>query len=386
MRNKFKNVNVSYMLFIIILISVARCVGISDIQSKIVSMNEGKNLALKELEKMKKESEDFMNTCDLITDGPICISNGRRILLPAAKPKGIVGHWTFDDEAASDSSGNGNHATGGGVRPGQAFGGIGASGFFSGDYLTVPYNNTFDSQDFSITFWLFVVQDFYSEGKGIQYCPLLQRGVDDEENKKYERAPGLFFDRKTKKLRINISTTENTEGDYLESNCRVTSQRWLHIGIVKFDNKLKLYVNGILDAQVLLTSEITHNKSPLYIGNTPWSKENCNFPFLMDELRYYNIAITEDSIQAEASPILGGIEPNFLQLGCMNCSLKEASLSCVEGYRLCTSIELHTGGYQIARSMGWLDWNTHLWTSGALETPNDFNKLKGLALCCVQLK
>jgi DNA helicase-2/ATP-dependent DNA helicase PcrA len=39
----------------------------------------------------------------------------------------------------------------------------------------------------------------------------------------------------------------------------------------------------------------------------------------------------------------------------------------------------------IARSLGWLNWNTHIWTHGAMKTPSDFENIKGLALCCVEL-
>jgi len=107
---------------------------------------------------------------------------------------------------------------------------------------------------------------------------------------------------------------------------------------------------------------------------------------LIDELRYYNIPLSENFIQAEASPVLGSIEPSFIELGCINCSLKEAAVACVEGYHICTSVELHTGGYQVARNMGWLSWNTHIWSHSALKNEKEFDKLKGLALCCSDLK
>jgi hypothetical protein len=275
------------------------------------------------------------------------------------------------------------------VQTGPAFGGFGASAFFSnGNYLEVPFTDAFGSTDFTITFWLFVIQDFFTSSKGTRYCPLLQRGNDDLFSKIYQRSPAIYYDRKDKNLKLFMKTAneELNQGEVLTTNAKVTTQRWLHIAVNKLDTKVRIYVNGILDAAFNLKSLVELNNAPLYIGNVPWLKEHCDFPFLIDELRYYNIAIEEDRIQAEASPILGGIEPSFLQLGCMDCTLKDASQSCSDGYRLCTSIELHTGGYQIARSMGWLNWNTHIWTHGALKTPTDFDNLKGLALCCAELK
>ena len=43
-------------------------------------------------------SSDVDNTeCDLVVEGPICLFNGQKIIVPDARPKGLVGYWTFDD-------------------------------------------------------------------------------------------------------------------------------------------------------------------------------------------------------------------------------------------------------------------------------------------------
>lgn len=381
-----KMTNIIYLALVLIsFLTVTKSVGINTMNDRILAQK-----ATQEKEIIPDNSlSQFSNSeCDLITDGPICLYNGDRVLLPYATPKGLIGYWNFDEIKALDNSGLKNHAINT-VQAGTSFGGVGASGFFNdGNYLEVPFNESFRSNEFTITFWFFVIQDFFSSSKGTRYCPIIQRGNDDLYAKSFQRAPALYLDRSSKNLKFYVKTNaeDQTQGEVLTSNAKVTNQRWLHIALLKTDNKLKLYVNGILDNQMIIKSNMDINNNSLYIGNVPWLKDQCNFPFLIDELRYYNKSIEEDFIQAEASPVLGGIEPSFLQLGCLECSLKEASQACVEGYRLCTSIELHTGGYQIARSMGWLNWNTHLWTHGALKTPTDFENLKGLALCCAELK
>jgi hypothetical protein len=399
MQTKTKN-NTLYLTIVLIqMLAIAHCISFSDLQSKVLSTDNKPTdsstiPSSRQQDTCSKDSLDDLNKkfdnteCDLISDGPICLFNGDRVLLPFATPKGLVGYWNFDEIRPLDNSGNRNHGAGV-VKPGPAFGGFGSSAQFTGgEYVTVPFTPAFQSSDFSVTFWLFVVQDFFTSSKGIRYCPLVQRGNDDLFAKNYHRSPALYYDRKEKNLKFYVKTNSDdaSQGESLLSNARITTQRWMHIAIIKSDNKLKLYVNGILDNSSILKATAETTNSPLYIGNVPWLKDQCDFPFLIDEMRYYNIAVSEDTIQAEASPVLGGIEPSFLQLGCMNCSLKDASQACVDGYRLCTSIELHTGGYQIARSMGWLNWNTHIWTHGALKTPGDFDKLKGLALCCAELK
>ena len=328
-----------------------------------------------------------VDQCDILTDGPICISGLNRVLLPSATPKGLLGYWNFDESQPIDNSGNHNHAKGQSLA-GTAIGGEGASALFSsGDYLTVPFNKSFISNEFSVTFWLYLVNDQYSN-KAERFCPLFQRGDDDLAAKIFRRAPALYYDRKERNLKFYVKTTnvELLQGESVTSNAVLSTQRWLHISVIKSGYNIKIYVNGILDNELTTSANLENNDGPLYIGNVPWLKEQCDFPFLIDEMRYYNIAIEEDRLQAEASPSLGGIESNFIQLGCMECALKDASKSCIDGYHLCTSIELHTGGYQVARSMGWLRWNTHIWSHGALKNAKKFKKLKGISLCCADLK
>ena len=384
-----------------LILTYVNSVGMSDIQNRFNSPDKQSSLSAGQPDSTladRKTDEGDVKTgtgqfdesqCDLVADGPVCLYNGDRILLPYAVPKGLVGYWNFDESLSLDNSGNKNHAIGE-VKAGPAFGGLGSSAYFgtgNGDFLKIPYTKLFEPVEFSVTFWFFLIEESYST-KGTRNCPLIQRGNDDLFSKKFERSPALYFDRKTKNLKAFVKTgdEDSIQGESVNSNARLMKQRWHHIGLVNGGGNLKLYINGILDAQLSLKSDTVMNTGDLFIGNVPWLKDQCNFPFLLDEVRYYNNQIDEDFIQAEASPTLGGVEPSFLTLGCMNCSLKDASQACTEGYRLCSSIELHTGGYQIARSMGWLDSATHMWTHGALKTPEDFDKLKGLALCCAELK
>ena len=371
-------------------------INLSDLENKILASKKKEPEAPKRTEVcMEKDIETpevipifNENECDLISDGPICLYGGDRILLPLAKPKGLIGYWNFDEIKPLDNSGRRNHGKGS-AKAGPAFGGMGNSAYFSnGEYIEVSNSDDLNSNDFTITFWLYVINDNYSNNKGIRFCPLLQKGDDNLNDKEYQRGPALYFDRKDRNMKVYITTSdkENEQGESFTSNGKITFQRWLHIAITKNNNIVKLYINGILDSKAELKGTASSIKSSFYIGGAPWLKDECDYPFLIDEMRYYNTGIDEDRIQAEASPILGGIEPSFLQIGCIDCSLKEAGTVCPEDYRLCSSIELHTGGYQIARSMGLLQWDTHLWTFNALSTPNEFEKLKGLALCCAQLK
>ena len=269
--------------------------------------------------------------CDLITEGPVCIYEGDRVILPSARPKNLIGYWNFDEIKPIDNSGFKNHATHI-VQSGPSFGGLGYSAYFTeGKYLEVQHTNDFKSKDFTISFWFYLMKD-ENNFSGTKLCPLIQKGKDDLFNKIYNRFPSIYFHRKDRNFKVfMISNKQNLiQGENFTSNSKATYEKWVHISLIKKKKNLKFYFNGILDYQINFKKELEINTDNFYIGNVPWLSKICNFPFLIDELRYYNAAIDEDFIQAEASPVLGGIEPNFLQLGCLNCSLNEASKSCKE--------------------------------------------------------
>ena len=99
-----------------------------------------------------------LNECDLYTEGPICIFNGKKIILPNAEVKGLKLYYSFDQIRAIDESGNGNHAKGD-FYSGPSFTGIGNSAYFKdGLFLEIPDNKLYDNY-FSFTFYLFRLKD-----------------------------------------------------------------------------------------------------------------------------------------------------------------------------------------------------------------------------------
>ena len=327
----------------------------------------------------KSQIKSFsLDECNILTQGPICINNGDKIILPSNSPKNLKAHYSFDQSRGIDESGNGNNLIGE-YLSGPAFGGLGQSALFkNGDFLETNNDNLIDvNNDFSLTFWLFLVDD-YNSLSGERFCPFVQNGFSKE--KKF----AVYLDRQEKNLKIYIN-----DKDILTSNSKFHTQKWFYIAIIKSNENLSLYVNGILDKTEIVSindNNNNNNKKTLFIGNIPWLKEQCNFPHLIDEVKIYSSALEKDFIQAESSNILGGIEPNYLQIGCIDCTIDEAEKSCNEGYKLCTSLELHAGGYQIARGLGLIQWDTHIWAHSALDNKDDYKDLKGLGLCCVELK
>jgi hypothetical protein len=73
--------------------------------------------------------------------------------------------------------------------------------------------------------------------------------------------------------------------------------------------------------------------------------DSCVVPSYIDDVRYYNRELKNYEISAEAAPALGGVEPYFLHLGCIDCDLKSASESCIDGYHICTNVEIYSEVY-----------------------------------------
>lgn len=90
---------------------------------------------------------------------------------------------------------------------------------------------------------------------------------------------------------------------------------------------------------------------------------------------------------ASANPLIG---PNYVSLGCEQCSFVQALSACKENYHLCSYSELYSGAYLNARKNGWFKYNTEIW---ARETVNEIEQEQNkenlgnpeilkLALCC----
>lgn len=60
------------------------------------------------------------------------------------------------------------------------------------------------------------------------------------------------------------------------------------------DKLLKLHINGILDSTIKTVGNVMPNNMPIFIGNTPWHKEDCNVASMIDEFRIYDRVISDD--------------------------------------------------------------------------------------------
>ena len=305
--------------------------------------------------------------CDVVTTGPVCVAGGKKVLTADAAPRSLLSHLTFDDAHGLDTSGLHNHAT---KAPtfGPGVGGHGHSARYVGtDFSEVPHIAAFAEAGsaFTVEMWLYLRQDSTGDWR-----TLMHKGGRDEE-----RTPTLFLEPLTRGIELFVSTTDGDQplGERLWSNSFVPLHRWTHLAAVAEGHSLRLYLNGLLDSENVTVGTIVHNSGPFFLGGDPWRPAGGLDGFI-DEFKFYGRALTTDEIQAAAGFALGGVEPAFIELGCMGCALDAAAATCAVGYHLCNTHDLHAGGYMVARSMGWATSNSHIWTAeeasaGAAPTP-----------------
>ena len=160
-----------------------------------------------------------------------------------------------------------------------------------------------------------------------------------------------------------------------------------------FGHSLRLYVNGLLDAENVTVGTIVQNVGPMRIGGDPWRPAG-GMGGYVDEFKLHGRALSTDEIQAGSSFALGGVEASFVELGCMGCAIETARASCRSGYHLCNMRDLYAGGLMVARTMGWATSTSHVWTAEEVAAGGASNSswngaapgavAAGLALCCAE--
>lgn len=311
--------------------------------------------------------------CDIVLAGSLCIAGGATVVGASASPRGLVGHWDFNDAFGFDSSGNANHATAA-PKAGTGVNGAGASAFFDGsNHLEIPHSEHLGSTDFCLTMWLYLLVDSTGDWRTIVH----------KGNQDHERTPTLFLEPATRGLEFFVSTSDANQpaGERLWSNTFVPLHKWTHIAACAEGRNMRLFINGLLDAENTTIGNIISNEGPLYVGHDPWRPGTGTASFV-DELRFYNHALHTDEIQAQAQLALGGVEASFVELGCMGCSVDSCPKACRRGYRMCTQRDVFSGAYAVSRSMGWSNSETRVWVAEDTVSAADTPAATGLCMCC----
>jgi hypothetical protein len=217
----------------------------------------------------------------------------------------LIGCWKLDEgygTTAIDDSGHGNH----GHFVGDPQWVAGYDGYAlefdgSGDFLDCGADPSFEISDaVSITAWIKVA---------VQGADHKVGGNQDGANGGYKMS--VYNDM----IEFEIRTSSNSAvlnrsvvgGTVLEVDV------WYHVaGVYSLaDGYIRTYVNGELDRQLLTTEELGASAGAFMIGCEPFSSGQYNFNGVMDDVRLYSNALTQDEIKEtmRTDPLLAG-SPN----------------------------------------------------------------------------
>jgi hypothetical protein len=162
-----------------------------------------------------------------------------------------------------------------------------------------------DNRDFSVSFWIYPKDTGNGTWRQVLYKGLervvneMDGWVEVEGNRTF----GIWLHEHSNKVYFCISTI-TTEYDEREgrsnwnqggdSKTPLVVNRWSHLAYVKFGRVLKLYINGQLDTEVELPTDVISNTDPLYIGKSPYFD---SFKGGLAELRLYGFALGSADIE-----------------------------------------------------------------------------------------
>jgi hypothetical protein len=205
----------------------------------------------------------------------------------------LVGYWKFDEGSgtiAHDSSGNGNDGTFNGD-PQWVTGYFGGALEFdgSGDWLDCGSDPSLSiSGAVTMTAWIKVNTLGLDQKVG---------GNQDNANGGYKMT---FYSNNKVEFEVRNSSNAGTLNRDVAGGTILQTGEWYHVAGVysQADGYIRTYVNGVLDRELATTTVLGASPGPFRIGCEPFTTSSYNFNGVMDDLRVYNTALTEDEIKS----------------------------------------------------------------------------------------
>lgn len=210
----------------------------------------------------------------------LVVSNGSR----ARARSGLVAYWKLDEMAgttAADSSGHGFDGVLSGGPVWQPTGGqIGGALQFDGanDYIDCNNPAALDIRD-QITLTCWIKTPAFTRA----WQALVTKGDDS-----YRLCRAVIGNS------VYLGLDGTSVGGF-ESAAQVADNEWHHIAGVYDGSEASLYIDGVLDTSVPATGQINSSSHRLFIGENAQTRGRY-FKGLMDEVRVYNVALSESSV------------------------------------------------------------------------------------------
>jgi alpha-tubulin suppressor-like RCC1 family protein len=207
----------------------------------------------------------------------------------------LIAAWAFNEgtgSAADDRSANNHTATLTG--PAWTIGKYGSGLSFDGvdDIATVADANTLDFSS-ALTIEAWVRPDPSSDSR-----PLVRKAATTG----FAYSLSLTTDSKT---RAEVTIGGTTYG--VTGATTLTDSTWAHLAATYSGSQLKVWVNGVLDGTASVTGSISATTEALSIGGD--SVADQRFPGRLDEVRLYDIALTEAQINADMGASIDDLTP-----------------------------------------------------------------------------
>jgi hypothetical protein len=284
--------------------------------------------------------------------------------------------YQFDKSLPVDESGNRHHLTNyddtlSPLPVGPGILGRGSSAAFDGHgdvKAVVRRNEALETESFTVSLWLYLMEDSVGGWRTI-----FNKASDPEK-----MTPALLL--RPDSRRLHVRASPRADAGSVDGFGLLPLKRWTHIAVTWSGSVLRLYVNGLKDAEAILDQDggAASSGGDLYIGGDPW---RAGIKAYIDDFRWYNRGLSPAEIRALTFPSLTGMGSEFVHLGCASCKFTEAVNSCGQRAHLCSVQELFAGGLHTARSMGWLAASPEVWYHGD-EGEDRFNGAHRLGLCC----
>ena len=143
----------------------------------------------------------------------------------------------------------------------------GSSGYFNGgSYLDVANSSNFSmSADFTVELWVYTDPSTAARSRLI-------------ENEQYNVTGGWHFSYNgsdsagSRRLGFQLGVTGGG-GSRIDSNSAIPTNQWVHIAVTRYNNVIRMFVNGVQQTATLMTAEAFSSQS-LRIGATLGSASN----------------------------------------------------------------------------------------------------------------
>jgi len=304
-----------------------------------------------------------VDTCFAI-EGDVCINaKGKRHTLAAKRvPEHLVAWYSFDYSAPVDESGRGHHFAGE-ATAGPALFGAGSASLNGSAFLEAERSPALDTPTFTVAFWFFLLEDSVGAWRTVL-------GKADSID---HLTPTVLLWPTERRLDARVALEEG-EAASVASQGQIPLRRWTHVAVTCAGGVLRLYLNGLLEAEKVVASPVRLNSGPLRIGKDPWRAGSRMY---LDDLRVFDVDLSGPEVSSLAPPSVTGMA-GPVRLGCLSCDRAAAVTAC-EPSRMCSLTELYVHGFHTARAQGWARASDEFWYHNQDDMSGSANRL---ALCC----